>query len=210
MQVDVGTLKATLLELPTLGQASHKPRIRALCVSLGPCRAVPLKSTTYLPTHLGQANATAIYTRLVTSEIKRAEQILKLVQTPPELLEVTVEELRNEVRGPATAREGLCDGCRSCLDGCRISPPRVLAGVDRGPGEDSEAKGDRAGRAGQDHGGGVPDERIGVGGRQEDQEALQRDVSAGSRRRRRVQVVGGTACCTVRVPCIVHRQRARA
>ena len=32
----------------------------------------------------------------MTSEIKRAEQILKLVQTPAELLEVTVEELRNE------------------------------------------------------------------------------------------------------------------
>ena len=32
MQVDVGTLKATLLELPTLGQASHTPRIRTLSV----------------------------------------------------------------------------------------------------------------------------------------------------------------------------------
>ena len=56
----MGTLKATLLKLPTLGQA----------------------------------NATAIYTKLVASELARAEQLLKLVQTPEEALEVTVEEMR--------------------------------------------------------------------------------------------------------------------
>ena len=61
MQVDVGTLKATLLKLPTLGQA----------------------------------NATAIYTKLVGSELARAEQLLKLVQTPEEALEVTVEAARS-------------------------------------------------------------------------------------------------------------------
>ena len=57
----MGTLKATLLTLPTKGQA----------------------------------NATAIYTKLVTSEMARAEQLLKLVQTPEEALEVTVEEMRS-------------------------------------------------------------------------------------------------------------------
>merc|ERR1711981_1367409 len=53
MQLDVGTLKQTLLDLPTLGQA----------------------------------NATNAYTKLVTSEVHKAEQLLKLVQTPEELLE---------------------------------------------------------------------------------------------------------------------------
>ena len=60
MQMDVGTLKATLLDLPALGQAS----------------------------------ATGAYTKLVTSEVGKAEQILKLVQTPEELLEETVASLR--------------------------------------------------------------------------------------------------------------------
>ena len=34
------------------------------------------------------------YTKLVTSEIGKAEQILKLVQTPEELLEETVSSIR--------------------------------------------------------------------------------------------------------------------
>mmetsp|Transcript_4589 Transcript_4589/g.14615 ORF Transcript_4589/g.14615 Transcript_4589/m.14615 type:complete len:372 (+) Transcript_4589:1496-2611(+) len=59
MQADVGTLKATLLELPTLGQAS----------------------------------ATAMYTKLVTKEVAAAEQVLKLVQTPEDMLEETVQEM---------------------------------------------------------------------------------------------------------------------
>jgi len=60
MQVDVGTLKATLLEMPTLGQASP----------------------------------TGYYTKLVANEIAKAEQVLKLVQTPEEHLESTLEEMR--------------------------------------------------------------------------------------------------------------------
>ena len=62
MQLDVGTLKQTLLDLPTLGQA----------------------------------NATNAYTKLVASEVHKAEQLLKLVQTPEELLETTVEEMSKE------------------------------------------------------------------------------------------------------------------
>ena len=62
MQLDVGTLKQTLLDLPTLGQA----------------------------------NATSAYTKLVASEVHKAEQLLKLVQTPEELLEATVEEMSKE------------------------------------------------------------------------------------------------------------------
>ena len=53
MFADVGTLKQTLLALPTLGQA----------------------------------NATNAYIKLVTTEVHKAEQLLKLVQTPEELLE---------------------------------------------------------------------------------------------------------------------------
>mmetsp|Transcript_11475 Transcript_11475/g.19299 ORF Transcript_11475/g.19299 Transcript_11475/m.19299 type:complete len:759 (-) Transcript_11475:81-2357(-) len=60
MQVDVGTLKETLLALPALGQASP----------------------------------TGYYTKLVSNEMAKAEQVLKLVQTPEEMLEVTVEEMR--------------------------------------------------------------------------------------------------------------------
>ena len=60
LQVDVGTLKATLLDLPTLGQA----------------------------------NATGAYGKLVTDEIGKAEQVLKLVQTPEDFLEATVAEIR--------------------------------------------------------------------------------------------------------------------
>ena len=59
MQVDVGTLKAALLDLPTLGQAS----------------------------------ATGAYTKLVTDEIGKAEQVLKLVQTPEDMLEETGQEM---------------------------------------------------------------------------------------------------------------------
>ena len=62
MQLDVGTLKQTLLDLPTLGQA----------------------------------NATNAYTKLVTAEVHKAEQLLKLVQTPEELLETTIEEMSKE------------------------------------------------------------------------------------------------------------------
>ena len=62
MQVDVGTLKQTLLDLPTLGQA----------------------------------NATAAYTKLVAAEMAKAEQLLKLVQTPEELLEATIDEMHKE------------------------------------------------------------------------------------------------------------------
>jgi hypothetical protein len=62
MQLDVGTLKQTLLDLPTLGQA----------------------------------NATNAYTKLVASEVHKAEQLLKLVQTPEELLETTLEEMGKE------------------------------------------------------------------------------------------------------------------
>jgi len=62
MQLDVGTLKQTLLDLPTLGQA----------------------------------NATNAYTKLVGAEVHKAEQLLKLVQTPEELLETTVEEMSKE------------------------------------------------------------------------------------------------------------------
>lgn len=60
LQVDVGTLKATLLDLPTLGQA----------------------------------NATGAYGKLVNDEIGKAEQVLKLVQTPEDFLEATVAEIR--------------------------------------------------------------------------------------------------------------------
>ena len=60
LQVDVGTLKAALFDLPTLGQAS----------------------------------ATGAYTKLVTAEVGKAEQILLLVQTPEETLEATVAEIR--------------------------------------------------------------------------------------------------------------------
>jgi len=62
MFADVGTLKQTLLALPTLGQA----------------------------------NATNAYTKLVTTEVHKAEQLLKLVQTPEELLETTVEEMSKD------------------------------------------------------------------------------------------------------------------
>lgn len=62
MQLDVGTLKQTLLDLPTLGQA----------------------------------NATNAYTKLVTSEVHKAEQLLKLIQTPEGLLETTIEEMSKE------------------------------------------------------------------------------------------------------------------
>ena len=65
MQLDVGTLKQTLLDLPTLGQA----------------------------------NATNAYTKLVASEVHKAEQLLKLVQTPEELLETTVEEMSKDAGG---------------------------------------------------------------------------------------------------------------
>ena len=67
MQVDVGTLKQTLLDLPTLGQA----------------------------------NATNAYTKLVQTEVHKAEQLLKLVQTPEELLETTVEEMSKDASGGA-------------------------------------------------------------------------------------------------------------
>lgn len=60
MQVDVGTLKQTLIDLPTLGQAT--------------------------PTNF--------YTRMVNDELAKAELVLKLVQTPEEMLEVAVEEMR--------------------------------------------------------------------------------------------------------------------
>ena len=62
MQLDVGTLKQTLLDLPALGQA----------------------------------NATQAYTKLVGAEMHKAEQLLKLVQTPEALLETTIEELHKE------------------------------------------------------------------------------------------------------------------
>jgi len=62
MFADVGTLKQTLLALPTLGQA----------------------------------NATNAYIKLVTTEVHKAEQLLKLVQTPEELLETTVEEMSKD------------------------------------------------------------------------------------------------------------------
>lgn len=62
LQLDVGTLKQTLLDLPTLGQA----------------------------------NATNAYTKLVSAEISKAEQLLKLVQTPEELLESTIEQMGKE------------------------------------------------------------------------------------------------------------------
>lgn len=65
IQLDVGTLKQTLLNLPMLGQA----------------------------------NATNIYTKLVTTEMHKAEQLLKLVQTPEELLETTIEEMSKEQAG---------------------------------------------------------------------------------------------------------------
>ena len=65
MQLDVGTLKQTLLDLPTLGQA----------------------------------NATNAYTKLVGAEVAKAEQLLKLVQTPEELLETTVEEMSKKEGG---------------------------------------------------------------------------------------------------------------
>jgi len=61
MQVDVGTLKQTLLDMPTLGQATP----------------------------------TGYYSKLVASALANAEQVLKLVQTPEDMLEVTVEEMRN-------------------------------------------------------------------------------------------------------------------
>jgi len=60
MQVDVGTLKQTLVDLPTLGQATP----------------------------------TTFYTRMVTEELAKAELVLKLVQTPEEMLEVAVKEMR--------------------------------------------------------------------------------------------------------------------
>ena len=60
MQIDVGTLRQTLLDLPTLGQAA----------------------------------AANPYTKLVASEMAVAEHILKLVTTPEELLEATVDETR--------------------------------------------------------------------------------------------------------------------
>jgi hypothetical protein len=60
MQVDIGTLKLALLDLPTLGQA----------------------------------NVTSSYTKLVNSEVAKAEQVLKLVQTPEEALEATVHDMR--------------------------------------------------------------------------------------------------------------------
>ena len=60
MQLDIGTLKQTLLELPALGQAS----------------------------------AMASYTKLVAAQVGSAEQVLKLVQTPEDLIEETVEELQ--------------------------------------------------------------------------------------------------------------------
>mmetsp|Transcript_30917 Transcript_30917/g.66389 ORF Transcript_30917/g.66389 Transcript_30917/m.66389 type:complete len:734 (-) Transcript_30917:392-2593(-) len=60
MQVDVGTLKQTLVDLPTLGQATP----------------------------------TSFYVRMVNDEISKAELVLKLVQTPEEMLEMAVEELR--------------------------------------------------------------------------------------------------------------------
>ena len=69
MQVDVGTLKQTLLDLPMLGQAS----------------------------------ATTSYNRLVAHELGKAEQVLKLIQTPEELLETTVEEMRSTCAGRLTA-----------------------------------------------------------------------------------------------------------
>jgi DNA polymerase I-like protein with 3'-5' exonuclease and polymerase domains len=59
MQADLGTLKATLLELPALGQSS----------------------------------ASAMYSKLVAKEVAPAEHLLKLVQTPEELLEETVAEM---------------------------------------------------------------------------------------------------------------------
>ncbi|KAL1528081.1 hypothetical protein AB1Y20_009447 [Prymnesium parvum] len=61
MQVDVGTLKQTLLDLPSLGQAV----------------------------------ATNSYNKMVAHEIGKAEQVLKLVQTPEELLQVTISEMRS-------------------------------------------------------------------------------------------------------------------
>ena len=48
-----------------------------------------------MPT-LGQANATNAYTKLVTSEVHKAEQLLKLIQTPEGLLETTIEEMSKE------------------------------------------------------------------------------------------------------------------
>jgi len=62
MQLDVGTLKQTLLDLPTLGQA----------------------------------NCSNVYNKLVASEVHKAEQLLKLVQTPEELLETTIDEMSKE------------------------------------------------------------------------------------------------------------------
>jgi len=62
MQLDVGTLKQTLLEMPTLAQATPN----------------------------------AVYTKMVGAEVHKAEQLLKLVQTPEELLETTVEEMSKE------------------------------------------------------------------------------------------------------------------
>ncbi|KAL3915085.1 MAG: hypothetical protein SGPRY_007381 [Prymnesium sp.] len=78
MQVDVGTLKQTLLDLPSLGQ-----------VRLPEGSAVR-----------AQAMATMSYNKLVAHEVGKAEQadlggVLKLVQTPEELLEATIKEMRS-------------------------------------------------------------------------------------------------------------------
>jgi hypothetical protein len=90
MQMDVGTLKAALLDLPVrrTGVRTSDQQVSAGSTTHARVGPVSFGQT------LGQATATGAYTKLVTSEIGKAEQILKLVQTPEELLEETVSSIR--------------------------------------------------------------------------------------------------------------------
>jgi len=115
-------LVATARELmPQLGEALHPTYVRFFCdkfvVTFVPrligsiyrCRRIGetgaqqmyadvglLKQTLLDLPNLGQANATNAYTKLVNSEVHKAEQLLKLVQTPEELLEPTMEEMSKD------------------------------------------------------------------------------------------------------------------
>jgi hypothetical protein len=107
--------------MPQLGEALHPLYVRFFCdkfvASFVPkligyiyrCRRIGevgaqqmfadmgmLKQTLLALPTLGQANATNAYTKLVTTELFKAEQLLKLVQTPEELLETTVEEMNKD------------------------------------------------------------------------------------------------------------------
>ena len=143
LQLDVGTLKQTLLDLPTLGQA----------------------------------NATNAYTRLVTAEVHKAEQLLKLIQTPEELLETTIEEMGKEKvcssNHPRTLPEAASRLLAEPVPRCGLHTGRH--GHHHRPAEDPRAQGAQEGRDGpdarRDEGRGRDD--VGARGRQEHQEAAQ-------------------------------------